>query len=271
MRFKLAVTALVALAASVAAQDTMWIYSELALSVGNVGWARNATDTSAAGGAFEVDTGTTFNGSAYIDFNYTMRGWYAGYGIVWDNWNGSVDNTGYNGLSIAHKGPDSPLKVSVSFGYVDTTGGVDNLAKDIMSFPGSSSWIRETQTYGDAVPRAPIQMINFIVGGGGGTTGTSAPGNFKLDEVAFVNTGTGARMPIKVISKAEAARRAFVPKVNGVVTMNTLSLNGALLAKKVFDVTAGTSYSIPALVSPAAVPSIINISGAGVDMKMKNW
>jgi hypothetical protein len=269
MRFKLALVALMALVASVAAQDTMWIYSELALSVGMVGWARNATDTSANGGAFEVDTGTTFNGTAYIDFNYTMAGWYAGYGIVWDTWNGSVDNTGYNALSIAHKGPDSPYKISISFGYVDKDSIKNSKAKDIMSFAGNSAWARETKTYSDDVPREPIQMINFIVGGG--STGTSPPGNFKLDEVAFVNTGTGARMPVKMISKAEATRRAFVPKVNGVVTMNTLSLNGALLAKKMFDVTAGKTYSIPTLVSPTAVPSLIQINGAGVDMKVKSW
>jgi hypothetical protein len=264
MRFITGLMAISVLAGSVLAQgDTMYIYSELSIYTGGVGWDGNGT---AAGHAVETDTGTAYNGTAYINFDYTVAGYWAGFGIVWDGWMGSVDNTGYNALCIAHKGPTPPNTINIAFAYVDSAAYNAKGAKAVV-FNGSTSWIAETKTYGDTVPRAPIRSMNFIISG----TETSPPGNFKLDEIAFVNSGTGARMPVKVISKAEAALRTFIPTVNGTVSMSALSLNGSVLAQKNLKVTAGNSYQVPALMPTLSVPSVIQIQGAGVDKKIKNW
>jgi hypothetical protein len=137
--------------------------------------------------AVEIST-DAYEGTNCIEFNYTLGGWWAGFGLAFNRWSSTIDIAGCDALSFAYKGPASGHVVSVSLGYSDDTS--EKLTGSVT--PGGSTWQVAEYRIPATAATTGVVSINFVVGGA--QTGTGA---FSLDNVQLVSTSgsTSRRVP----------------------------------------------------------------------------
>jgi hypothetical protein len=233
-----------------------------------------------------ADTGAKWD-SSYINFNYQFtnaKPGYAGYKIFWDKGFVAFDARSYDSMYFVHKGPLHGHKVHMIWGQGGQCGDPINY-QDFGEFKSSETWTKTTvpfpQLRGNAPqnvsPDSPFVKIGLfelrmlIYDDPSITTSpTSAPGNFKIDNIGFIRKNTAVRNPMHV-QKTIGDSRSFVPMVSGKVTLAVYSLQGERLYKGIVDVAAGKSYNVAQFARnnsklPEGLIRCVQISGSGVNI-----
>jgi hypothetical protein len=155
-------------------ETTQDVYTDANPLNAGVGWAGNGTATEISTGAVE--------GVNCIEFTFTIADWWAGFGIAFNNWNTTIDATGYETLRMSIKGGGG-LSGVVGFGYGD---GSDT-GQDGFGIPSTADWttvdIPLTHYTNQGYAVTDISSINIVM------TGQSGSGTFYIDDVKLVSTG----------------------------------------------------------------------------------
>jgi hypothetical protein len=225
-----------------------------------------------------ADTGNTYSGQ-YINFNYQFTHGFAGFKLFWDNGMTQWDATAYMNMSLVHLGPLPGHKVKMIWGY--SSGCGTPITYQFMGeFNSSTTWKKEVIPFPAGFTQLGNFELRFLVYDDSTvtTTQTSAPGNLKIDDIAFTMLANGAGIHPNGKSKVTAAvdKKFFVPTVTGKVTLAVYSLQGEQLYKGLVDVSAGKKYSVNQFALSNAnlaadVVRCVQITGAGLNISSKTW
>jgi hypothetical protein len=162
------------------------------------------------------DTGVSYDGSKYINFDYQFssdsffvrnefdstkiiyrdkRPGYAGFKTLWDYGLTGFPLSRYKYLIFAHKGPNMNHMVTVRCWYNDGTCGSPSFNDLIGTFAASNTWKVDTLAIPESIQNKPDKERNFdnyyefvfIINNLDPNDTTSGPrGNFKVDEIKLV-------------------------------------------------------------------------------------
>jgi hypothetical protein len=223
-------------------ETTFDIYSDVAADPGVIGWFGNGTS------AGEVSTGA-YEGTKCIDFKYAIAGYWASMIMMWDNWTGTVDATGYTKLRFAYKGPASGLTAAVKIVCVDTLQNAN-----LSSVNYSAAWAVAEMNLPSTLT-SPIKTITFALSGS--AVQTSPPGDFFVDKMQLVGHGTVKAIPMARVA-VNGARSTLAVRLlegrnlsistQGKGNLSLYHLNGRLAATRSVSTRAAavTSWTIPA-------------------------
>jgi hypothetical protein len=177
---------------------------------------------------YPTDTGDKYD-SIYINFNYQFtadtiiflhpydsneiylkdyRPGYAGFKIDWDNGVTTFPVAKFSYLVVTHKGPLPDHTVTIRFGYNSGCGSPTTF-NEIGSFSSSTAWKEDWIKIPDSITSIPeeqktarnyYEMQVLITNADPSGSSTSAPGNFKIDNVYLTNE-TGAVITLSKTSK----------------------------------------------------------------------
>jgi hypothetical protein len=185
-----------------------YLYADTSVMQANIGWYGNGTGNNAAAtgcAAAEISTGA-YEGTKCIDFTYAVTGWWAGFGVVWNNYNFTADMSTWDTLVFYYK-----TESGVQFKVNPDCGTTGTPANGItMMFGGTGSWARAS------IPIKFFQdggySMNQVVGFNAiiqGTSATSpASGHVSMDNIFLVGSGNASMksMPFKrMLTKAKSA------------------------------------------------------------------
>jgi hypothetical protein len=162
------------------------------------------------------DTGVSYNGSRYINFDYqfssdsffirnefdstkiiyrALRPGYAGFKTAWDYGLTGFPLSRYRYLILAHKGPNMNHRVTVRCWYNDGTCGAPSFNQLIGTFTASETWKVDTLAIPESIQNKPDKERNFdtyyefvfiINNLDPNDTTSGPPGNLKIDEIRLV-------------------------------------------------------------------------------------
>jgi hypothetical protein len=166
---------------------------------------------------YPPDTGDSYDGSEYINFDYQFssdsiivkdqydtnhvlyrdapRPGYAGFKTAWDGGLVGFFLARYKYLILAHKGPLSTHKVTVRFWYNNGDCGAASYNEFIGTFDASSTWKVDTIPIPESFQNRPdsarnhmyyYEMVVIINNINPNDTTSSPPGNFKIDNIRLV-------------------------------------------------------------------------------------
>ncbi len=163
------------------------------------------------------DTGDSYNGSVYINFDYKFnsdpivvrdefdtsiilysdspRPGYAGFKTAWDYGMTGFPISRYKYLVFAHKGPNPNHRVTVKCWYNSGQCGAPSFNEYLGQFDGSTEWKLDTIEIPEEIRNKPDKERNtskyyelvFIINNKDPNDTTSGPpGNLKIDEMRLV-------------------------------------------------------------------------------------
>ena len=162
------------------------------------------------------DTGDSYDGSIYINFDYQfssdsflvkspydtnlilyrdLRPGYAGFKTTWDYGMRGFPLALYKYLILAHKGPNLNHKVTVRFWYNDGTCGAHSYMDSIGTLTASSTWKIDTIPIPDGIRNRPdnvrnnsnyFEMVVLINNLNPNDTTSGPPGNLKIDNIRLM-------------------------------------------------------------------------------------
>jgi len=134
---------------------------------------------------FFPDTGDSYNGSSYLNFNYKFssdslivrdefdptiirykdspRPGYAGFKAVWDMGMTGFPVSWYKNIIFAHKGPNMNHRVTVNMLYNDGSCGSPSFKETIGTFSGSTAWKLDTLVIPDYIQNKPDKEKNPLI------------------------------------------------------------------------------------------------------------
>jgi len=224
--------------------------------------------------------------TAYIDYYYKFRNYYAQLPIIWDNWQGkdSATVSGHKYLLITYKGILPTHFAKLEFIYAawgankDTTkdpsrgDGVGTL------MPSPDGWTTITIQIPDSVSLPGITGLVLGIANQPNMGGkTSEVGNIKIERISLIKTDTS-----NVATRYQANRtvsrnnRFYFTPTSGSVTLCSYSLKGEALVRKTVNVRAGKRYSVRQFVAEhrgaaASQIRLVTIKGEGVNSTMRMW
>ncbi len=185
---------------------------------------------------YATDTGNSYNGSYYINFNYQFttdsifvkdpfdtntilyRDWrpgYAGFKTAWDYGITGYPLARYKYLIMAHKGPLSTHKVTVRFWYNSGKCGDPSFVETIGSFAASDTWKVDTIIIPESVQNKPdsarnnnkyYEMVVLINNADPlDTNQSSPPGCLKIDNIRLAGCNPIDSSPVsQKVTEGEA-------------------------------------------------------------------
>jgi hypothetical protein len=165
---------------------------------------------------YPPDTGDTYDGTAYINFDYQFnhdsiivlkpfdtaveyrdgpRPGYAGFKTAWDGGLAGFHLARYKYLVLAHKGPLLTHKVTVRFWYNNGDCGAASYNEYIGTFAASSAWKVDTIPIPESFQNRPdsirngmlyYEMVVLINNLDPNDTTSGLPGNLKIDNIRLV-------------------------------------------------------------------------------------
>lgn len=207
-----------------APNDPLWMFTDTAGGKSLIFQYFRICDTARSGDYFCLalesdqlpDTGDTYDGSIYINFDYQfsidsffvidefdssvihyrdLRPGYAGFKTAWDYGMNGFPISRYTYLVFAHKGPNSNHKVTVKAWYNDGGCGSPSFNEMLGTFNASTQWKVDTIVIPESVQNKPDRERNFnkyyelvfIINNLDPNDMTSGPpGNLKIDEIRLV-------------------------------------------------------------------------------------
>lgn len=248
--------------------DTSWIYNDLVKDL-NYPNSVQILDTVTDGGAVgaEADTGTKLDGN-YINVDYKLNGGFFAFKVIMEYGTTAFGTTmngyTYHSFMFSYKGLLPTQKATISWGASDGCGDaitIDSLA----TVTTSSGW--RTVIVPIPTVRNGIREFRVTIHDINGAQ-TSATGNLKLDNIAFLTSYVGIIPKASRLSPITSASY-FTPAADGLVQVSFFAVNGKLLMKKDVAVNAGKQYTVRDFAlqhadASAAQLYFVKISGAGV-------
>ena len=185
---------------------------------------------------YATDTGNSYNGSYYINFNYQFttdsifvkdpfdtntilyRDWrpgYAGFKTAWDYGITGYPLARYKYLIMAHKGPLSTHKVTVRFWYNDGNCGAPSYNEYIGTFAASSAWKVDTIPIPESIQNKPdsdrnhmlyFEMVAIINNLDPNDTTSGPPGSLRIDNIRLVGCNPIDSSPVsQKVTEGESA------------------------------------------------------------------
>jgi hypothetical protein len=244
------------------------------------------------------DTGDTYNGSKYINFDYHFsqnqivfknefdptvidyqdkpRPGYAGFKTAWDGGMTGFAVPRYKYLIFAHKGPNLNHKVTVKVWYNNGSCGAPSYSETLGEFKASDKWKLDTIIIPEAVQNKPDSSRNtyvyfefvFIINNLNPADTTSGlPGNLKIDNMSLAgyNPIDSSPIPQKVQPGQPATFKVSAkPAVkNDVLTYQWLKAGVAILGA------TSATYTIPAATvqDVASYTATVTVASSGLTYK----
>jgi hypothetical protein len=259
--------------------DTMWLVKD---TTGDIMWMQMyCADTFPDNrGQFKMaDTGDSYNGSHYVNFNYQFTDaspGYAGFKLYWDDGVMSFYAADYDSMVFWHKGPLPGHKVVMIWGQGSAGCGTPIFYEKMGEFKASSTWKRESLTFPEGFKKNGLFELRMLVyndSAAGTVSPTSPKGNLKIDNMFFIKKSSAVLNPA-LAPKVAAGSRYFIPSVSGKVTLAVFSLQGEQLFKAPVDVSAGKKYDVNQFAQinsnlPSGWIHCVKITGAGVNITRK--
>ncbi|MBN1306684.1 MAG: hypothetical protein JXA18_02115 [Chitinispirillaceae bacterium] len=200
--------------------DPLWLYKDMTETIWNNFYLRDTCRTRSLFWMYPTDTGDAYDGE-YVNFDYQFsldtikiidefdsstvlysdyRPGYAGFKIDWDDGACGFTLAKYKYLAFTYKGPLPNHKITVRFGYNSGCGSA-TFFQTMGTVNASATWKRDSIRIPDSVRNIPekekkdrsyYEMQVLINNVDPNDSPTSPPGNLKMDDIALVDTTSGA-------------------------------------------------------------------------------
>ena len=197
--------------------DSLWIFNDTVSDTALYYFQISTCDTNSGTiGCFNpVDTGASFDGSLYINFDYQFTAaqpGFSGFKVFWDQGLTTFDATAYDSICFWHKGPLPGHRVHMIWGYGGQCGG-PVYYQDGGDFKSSTVWKKECIAFPAGFVRKGLFELRMLIYNDSGTTSpTSAKGCLKLDNICFIKyKGPARTAPSAAPALSLPANGASVP------------------------------------------------------------
>lgn len=223
-----------------------------------------------------VDTGDSYDGTPYVNFDYEFGNpdpGYAGFKFYWDNGIMQFYVEEFDSMVLWHKGPLPGHKVKMIWAQGSAGCGTPINYQDYYEYKSSTEWKRESFGFPPDFIKNGLFELRMLIYNDTETSETSPPGCLKIDNMFFLKNGVGT-IKKKQGPTAVSGPECFTPALSGKVTLSIYSLQGEQLFRECIGVTAGERYTVSRFARkhsnlPARWIQCVRITGSGVNLTRK--